>query len=102
MFFKKFNFLLVSPDNLAQIFTKFKSNLGGGDYPADFITYLEVLIGGEKDLLCCQESTYQYYTYFDSAMSKAGLSDSDIAKIKIWSSDYPKEVSVFLASLLSY
>jgi len=27
-------------------------------------------------------------------MSAAGLSDSDIAKVKIWSSDYPKEMPI--------
>lgn len=35
----------ISPANLAAIFAKFKSNLGG-QIPDDFITYLEVIIGG--------------------------------------------------------
>lgn len=43
----------IQPESLAAIFAKFKSNLGGGDLPDDFIAYLEVLIGGEKDLLFC-------------------------------------------------
>jgi len=29
--------------------------LGGGELPDDFITYLEVIIGGEKDLLMCND-----------------------------------------------
>ena len=43
----------IQPESLAAIFAKLKANLGGGDLPVDFITYLEVLIGGEKDLLFC-------------------------------------------------
>lgn len=46
----------ISPDNLAHIFAKFKANLGGGDLPDDFMTYLEVIIGGEKQLLMCDDS----------------------------------------------
>ncbi|KAF0978818.1 hypothetical protein FDP41_001888 [Naegleria fowleri] len=84
----------ISPDNLSTIFKKFKDNLGGGDYPDDFIAYLEVLIGGEKDLLMCQMNSYNYGPYFEMAMQKAGLSASDIYKIKIWESDYPKEFPI--------
>lgn len=43
----------MGPSNIAAILNKFKSKLGGGDLPSDFITYLEVIIGGEKDLLMC-------------------------------------------------
>jgi alpha-amylase len=35
----------ISPTNLAAIFGKFKQNLGGS-FTDDFITYLEVIIGG--------------------------------------------------------
>jgi alpha-amylase len=84
----------IKPDDLAAIFAKFKHNLGGGDLPADFIAYLEVIIGGEKDLLFCQENNYNFGTYFASAMKREGLSDSDVYKIKIWSSDYPKEFPI--------
>ncbi len=84
----------IEPDSLAAILGKFKRNLGGGDLPADFMTYLEVLIGGEAGLLECNYGSYQYTTYFDDAMKKNGLSDSDIAKVKIWSSDYPKEMPI--------
>jgi len=43
----------IQPESIAAILANFKSLLGGGDLPEDFITYLEVLIGGEKDLLFC-------------------------------------------------
>ena len=40
----------ISPKNLAAIFAKLKANMGGG-LPDDFITYLEVIIGGENMIL---------------------------------------------------
>jgi alpha-amylase len=84
----------IQPDSLAAIFAKVKRNLGGGDLPADFISWLEVLIGGEKDLLFCGEGDYSYGQQFANKMKAAGLSDSDVAKVKIWSSDYPKEFPI--------
>lgn len=80
----------ISPDNLAAIFARLKNNLGGALTP-DFSAYLEVIIGGERDLLMCNDNYYNYGTYFERAMRNAGLSNDDIYKIKIWSSDYPKE-----------
>jgi alpha-amylase len=50
----------IQPDSIAAILGKLKRNLGGGDLPADFMTYLEVLIGGEAGLLECNYSSYQY------------------------------------------
>jgi alpha-amylase len=84
----------VSPDDLAAIFGRFKKNLGGSDFPEDFIAYLEILLGGEKDLLMCQYNWYQYSDYFTQAMKRQGLTPDDIYKIKIWSSDYPKEFPI--------
>ena len=84
----------IQPESLAAIFAKVKDNLGGGDLPEDFITYLEVLIGGEADLLFCGEGDYSYGQAFADKMKAAGLSDSDVDKIKIWSSDYPKEFPI--------
>lgn len=43
----------IQPESIAAIMAEFKKLLGGGDLPDDFMTYLEVLIGGEKDLLFC-------------------------------------------------
>lgn len=80
----------ISPDNLAAIYSKLKDNTGGS-LPEDFTAYLEVIIGGEAGLLMCGDGSYSYGKYFEGAMRKAGLSDADIYKIKIWSSDYPKE-----------
>jgi alpha-amylase len=96
----------VQPDDLAAIFGIFKQNMGGS-IPQDWQTYLEVIIGGEKELLECQEQYellsqlhsrvsvsfsisfryYDYAVYFNDAMAKAGLSSDDIDKVKIWQSD---------------
>jgi len=84
----------IQPESLSAILAKFKTMMGGQDYPEDFVTYLEVLIGGEKDLLMCNEGDYNYGTSFEDKMRSAGLSDSDIYKVKIWSSDYPKEFPI--------
>jgi len=54
----------IQPESLAAILSILKSNLGGGDLPDDFITYLEVLIGGEKDLLMCDDGDYNYGASF--------------------------------------
>ena len=84
----------ISPSNLAQIFKKLKDNLGGGELPDDFTAYLEVLFGGEKDLLMCGGGDYSYGSPFVNKMKAAGLSDGDVDKIKIWGSDYPKEFPI--------
>ena len=55
----------IQPSDLTAIFLKLKNDyLGGGDLPASFVTYLEVLIGGEKDLLMCDDGPYNYGASF--------------------------------------
>jgi alpha-amylase len=84
----------ISPTNLAAIFKLLANNLGGS-LPDDFIAYLEVIMGGEKDLLMCNNSSsYNYGVPFEQLMKNAGLNDKDIYKIKIWESDYPKEFPI--------
>ena len=80
----------IAPKNLAAILAKFKANMGGA-IPEDFIAYLEVIIGGEKDLLMCQSNDYNFGANFATFMKEAGLSDDEVNMIKIWESDYPKE-----------
>lgn len=82
----------IGPKGMAQIYARVKSKLGGGNLPDDFISWNEVILGGEKDLLACGGGEWSWYTNFDSQMASAGLSSSDIAKVKVWSSDYPKEM----------
>lgn len=81
----------IKPQSLSEIFKRLKDNLGGGELPDDFIAYLEVLFGGEKFLLFCDDNDYNYGPSFEAKMSKVGLSKNDIEKIKIWGSDFPKE-----------
>jgi len=81
----------IKPDDLVQIFSKLRRNLGGS-LPEDFITWWEVLLGGEGDLLMCNgDSGYNYGSYIEDAFKSAGFSADDINKIKIWNSGYPKE-----------
>ena len=81
----------VQPDDLVSIFSKFKRNMGGS-LPEDFISWLEVLLGGESDMLMCDpDSGYNYGSYFEDALLDAGFSKEDVDKIKIWNSGYPKE-----------
>jgi alpha-amylase len=81
----------IYPASLSAIFKKLKDNLGGGDLPEDFVTYLEVIMGGEMSLLMCQDGEYNFGKSFEDKMRAVGLSDSDIMKVKIWESAYPKE-----------
>jgi alpha-amylase len=81
----------IYPESLSQIFKVFKDNMGGGDLPDDFIAYLEVIMGGEMQMLMCNDGEYNFGRSFEDKMRNAGLSDSDIYKIKIWESAYPKE-----------
>jgi len=81
----------IYPESLSQIIKKVKDNLGGGDLPDDFMTYLEVIMGGEMQLLMCNDGIYNFGKSFEDKMRAAGLSDNDIYKVKIWESAYPKE-----------
>ncbi|PPQ77545.1 hypothetical protein CVT24_005235 [Panaeolus cyanescens] len=83
----------IGPQSMAEILARLKAKMGG-ELPGDFITWLEVIIGGEKDLMACGGGEWSWYTNFDNKMKTAGLSASDIAKVKIWSSDYPKEMPI--------
>jgi alpha-amylase len=75
----------IGPTSQAQIFGRMQQKLGGS-LPDDFITWLEVLLGGEKDLLACGGGEWSWYTNFNTQLSTVGISDTDINKIKIWSS----------------
>lgn len=83
----------IMPKSIAAITAKVKRNLGG-ELPEDFITWLEVLIGGEAQLLSCQYNDYQYTQAFDDFMKEEGMTQDEINKVKIWSSDYPKEFPI--------
>lgn len=62
--------------------------------PDDWITWLEVIMGGESSLLACDGGQWSWYTNFDTRLAANGFSAADVAKVKIWSSDYPKEMPI--------
>lgn len=75
----------IKPESIAAIFAKLKTQMGGTDLPDDWITWLEVLLGGEKDLLMCNENSgYNYGKSLEKLLGAAGLSQADVAKVKIW------------------
>jgi alpha-amylase len=80
----------IHPTDLAAIFAKLKENLGG-ELPADFITWLEVLTGGESSLLVQGDGDYSYTGGLTKKLQAQGFSPSEIDKIKIWWSGYPTE-----------
>lgn len=79
----------IHPKDLAAIFAKFKQRLGG-NIPADWFTWLEVLTGGEAYLLV-RDSEYSYTTGLTREMKAVGLSEDDISKVRIWWCGYPNE-----------
>lgn len=42
----------------------------------------------------CQEGDYNFGASFEKKLAAVGLTTDEINKIKIWSSDYPKEYPV--------
>ena len=66
----------------------------GGQLPNDWMTYLEIIIGGEADLLMCRDNYYNFGKSFEADMAKEGFTQDDIWKVKIWDSTYPKEYPV--------
>ena len=84
----------IHPTDLVAIFKKIKDNLGGGELPEDFIAYLEILYEKEKNLLMCGGGDYSFGKPFVKKMKAVGLSDTDILKIKILGSDYPKNFPI--------
>ena len=55
----------------------------GGELPSDFVAWLEVLLGGESDLLMCNpESGYNYGSYLADKLSAEGFSDDEIGKLR--------------------
>lgn len=75
----------IGPASQAQILGRLMNKMGGS-LPGDFIAWLEVIIGGETDLNACGGGEWSWYTNFDNKLAAAGLSPTDIQKIKIWSS----------------
>ena len=80
----------IHPRDLAAIFSKLKANLGGA-LPEDFITWLEVLTGGEASLLVQGDGEYSFTGGLTKRLQEQGFTESEINKIKIWWCGYPNE-----------
>ena len=78
----------IHPKDIAAIFGKFKKAMGGS-LPEDFLTYLEVLTGGESQILL-GDGDYSYTITFTNHLKDAGLDDREIETIKIWWANYPE------------
>jgi alpha-amylase len=84
----------IKPDDLVAIFNALRTNMGG-TLPDDFVSWLEVLLGGEASMLIADEdSGYNFGPYLTKALLAAGLSQTDVDKIKIWYSAYPSEPGI--------
>jgi len=58
----------VYPESLAAIIKKVKDKMGGGDLPEDYMIYLEVIMGGEMQMLMCNEGVYDFGKSFATYM----------------------------------
>jgi len=84
----------IGPTDTAAIFGLFNTYMGGS-LPSDFVMWGEVILGGEAQMLACNAASgYNFYQELDTKYAAAGLSSTDISKLKIWSSDYPKEFPI--------
>ncbi|KAH6914463.1 alpha amylase [Coprinopsis sp. MPI-PUGE-AT-0042] len=84
----------IGPADMAAILGRLKAKMGGGSLPEDFLTWMEVIVGGEGKLMACSGGEWSWYTNFDNKLAAAGLSKGDVEKVKIWSSDYPKQMPI--------
>ena len=84
----------ISPLNFAYIFKRLRDNLGSTEFPQDFIAYLEIIVGNEKNIVLCpgSDNTYSFGENFVQLLKGQGLTDNDIYKIKIWTEDYPDKL----------
>ena len=81
----------MRPDDLVAILGKLRRNMGGR-LPDDFVTWMEVLLGGEADMLMCNAASgYNYGAYLEKALTTVGFSAAEVAMVKVWNSGYPKE-----------
>jgi alpha-amylase len=78
----------MSPDDMSAIFKKVQTKMGG-QLPDDFFAWLEILTGGESNLLWTGPSWYG--SMFENKLKNDLGSQSEVNKIKMWDGLYPKE-----------
>ncbi|GIQ84238.1 glycoside hydrolase, family 13 [Kipferlia bialata] len=81
----------IHPNDIGAILGNVRDRMGGS-MPEDYISWLEVLLGGEKSLLMCdQSSPYSFSYMLTDALKAHGFSDAEVDMVKIWNSGYPVE-----------
>lgn len=83
---------LMSPDDLTDILKKVQDKVGGS-FPADFLVWLEITTGSEKEahlLWNNNDNVVSYGAYFNKILTSA-LNTTDVQKIKIWDGLYPEK-----------
>ena len=84
----------IEPTDWGVIFALLKANLGGA-FPEDFIVWMEVLTGGEGDMLLCNpDSGYSFSKGLENDLLSNGLTMDEVTKIKIWFDAYPKQPDI--------
>ena len=78
----------ISPDNFVEIFKKFKNNLGGGEFPEDFLAYLQFDMQQDEITLFFCRNNYDFGRGFVDKLKTEQFNDNDINKIKLWNSGY--------------
>ena len=82
----------ISPTSYVAIFKKLKNNLGGGEFPNDFLAYLQfdIWFADNIILFCNNNYDYDFGQPLVDKLKNEQFSDNDINKIKLWSSGYSK------------
>lgn len=79
----------IGPTDAAAIFGLLSTYMGGR-LPSDFVSWGEVVISGDADVVACNaSSSYNFYTGLDAKYIAAGVAAADLDKLKLWSWDYP-------------
>lgn len=79
------------PDDHVAILSRLRANMGGA-LPTDFVAWMEVLTGGEGDMLVCDtNSGYNYGGYLEGALVSAGFTEAEMLSVKLWADYYPKQ-----------
>jgi alpha-amylase len=84
----------LSPEDLSEILKKLQHKMGG-HLPDDFIVWLEILSGGETNLLWNNPGWYGQN--FDKILLKFLNSKQDLEKIKFYDGAYPVYANNFLS-----
>jgi len=78
----------MSPEDISGVMKKVQTKMGG-QLPEDYFVWLEIITGGEAQMIWTGPSWYG--SSFNNILMKDLGSQSEIDKIKLWDGLYPKE-----------